>query len=172
MNNAPLYARLKPNYRSGIVKEEPKKEKPKAEPKPKTASAKGKYDDMSFGAAFNVAKKDGLTTFPWRGKQFTTQTKEEKRAADNKRVRDANRAVLTNEDGSFKRGSSIQPSFGPQARAKTPAAPKAKAAPKAEAAPKRMKIRQDKPSGTFTPAKVSVPKVTQKVKKSFSPKPR
>ena len=126
-----------------------------------------------FGKAFAEARAGGKKTFeypPGSGKKFTTQTKEEKRAADNKRVRDANRAVLTNEDGSFKRGNSIPTSFGPQAKAKTPAAPKAKAAPVAEAAPKRMKIRQDKPSGTFTPAKVSVPKVAKKVKKFFGSK--
>ena len=137
---APRYSSLAGYDREGrakdVVEARQKSEKQKAEPKPKTAPAKGKYDGMSFGAAFNAARDKGEPTFPWTDakgvtRTYTTQTKEE---AD--------------------------------AKKKTPAAPKA------EAAPKRRKFRQDKPSGTFTPAKVSVPKVTQKVKKLFSPKPR
>jgi hypothetical protein len=180
--NAPTYARLKPNYRFGIVKEGPKKEakkpsalkEPEGETKPKApekTTAKAEPKKQTFGQAFAAARRAGKATFMWDGRKFTTQTKEEKRAADTKRVRDVNRAELTNRGGSFKRGNSIPTSFGPQAKAKTPAAP-ARAAPVAEAAPKRMKTRQDKPSGTSTPAKVSVPKVAKKVKKYFSPKSR
>ena len=139
---APRYATVA-GYTREAIRQERAAAKQKAEPKPKTASAKGKYDGMSFGAAFNAARGKGEPTFPWTDakgvtRTYTTQTREE--AAAKKK-----------------------------AATKSAAKP---AAPKAEAAPKRRKLRQDKPSGTFTPAKVSVPKVTQKVKKSFSPKPR
>lgn len=35
------------------------------------------YDDLSFGAAFNKAKREGRRDFPWRGETYTTKTAEE-----------------------------------------------------------------------------------------------
>jgi hypothetical protein len=34
--------------------------------------------NVSFGEAFKAARKQGLGTFTWRGKKYTTETKEEK----------------------------------------------------------------------------------------------
>lgn len=34
--------------------------------------------NISFGAAFRAARKQGLKTFTWRGKEYTTDTKEDK----------------------------------------------------------------------------------------------
>lgn len=36
------------------------------------------YDDMSFGAAFNAAKAEGKSTFSWRDKTYSTETREER----------------------------------------------------------------------------------------------
>lgn len=50
-----------------------------------------KYDDMSFGAAFNAAKREGRRDFPWRGATYTTETQEErsqKAYSDTSRRRD------------------------------------------------------------------------------------
>ena len=38
-------------------------------------------DDMSFSQAFRAARKGGKSAFMWRGKEYTTETKEEKEAA-------------------------------------------------------------------------------------------
>ena len=137
---APRYATVA-GYTREAIRQERAAAKQKDEPKPKAASAKGKYDGMSFGAAFNAARGKGDPTFPWTDakgvtRTYTTQTREEKAAADKKKTTSSN-----------------------------PAAPTAEA-------PKQRKFRQDKPSGTFTPAKVSMPKMAKKVKKSFSPKSR
>lgn len=35
------------------------------------------FDDLSFGAAFNKAKREGRPDFPWRGGTYTTKTAEE-----------------------------------------------------------------------------------------------
>ena len=35
------------------------------------------FDDLSFGAAFNKAKREGRSDFPWRGGTYTTKTAEE-----------------------------------------------------------------------------------------------
>jgi hypothetical protein len=34
--------------------------------------------NISFGAAFRAARKQGLKTFKWRGKEYSTETKEDK----------------------------------------------------------------------------------------------
>ena len=34
-------------------------------------------DDVSFGAAFKAAKKAGASHFKWKGKAYTTKTKDE-----------------------------------------------------------------------------------------------
>jgi len=46
-------------------------------------------DDMTFGQAFRAARKEGKDTFMWRGKKYTTETKEEKdrKKADKDRER-------------------------------------------------------------------------------------
>ena len=80
MNNAPLYARIKPNYTYGIVKEEQKKEEPKKE-----ESKKAEPKKQTFKQAFAAARKAGKATFMWDGRKFTTQTKEEKVKADGKK---------------------------------------------------------------------------------------
>jgi hypothetical protein len=38
----------------------------------------GKVEELSFGEAFNRAKKQGKKTFTWEGKSYTTETAEEK----------------------------------------------------------------------------------------------
>jgi len=51
----------------------------------------GEYDDMSFGAAFNAAKAKGEKDFPWKGKTYSTETREErsqKAYSDTSRRRD------------------------------------------------------------------------------------
>ena len=35
------------------------------------------YDGMSFGAAFNAAKAEGRSDFPWRGSTYSTKTSQE-----------------------------------------------------------------------------------------------
>ena len=37
----------------------------------------GEYDDLSFGAAFNKAKREGRKDFPWKGGTYSTVTAEE-----------------------------------------------------------------------------------------------
>lgn len=49
------------------------------------------FDDLSFGAAFNKAKREGRRDFPWRGKTYSTETQEErtqKAYSDTSRRRD------------------------------------------------------------------------------------
>lgn len=36
------------------------------------------FDDLSFGAAFNKAKREGRRDFPWRGETYSTETQEER----------------------------------------------------------------------------------------------
>lgn len=40
-------------------------------------SRENPYDDLSFGAAFNKAKREGRKDFPWRGETYATKTAEE-----------------------------------------------------------------------------------------------
>ena len=54
-------------------------------------SRKNPYDDLSFGAAFNKAKREGRRDFPWRGETYSTETQEErtqKAYSDTSRRRD------------------------------------------------------------------------------------
>ena len=49
------------------------------------------FDDLSFGAAFNKAKREGRRDFPWRGENYSTETQEErtqKAYSDTSRRRD------------------------------------------------------------------------------------
>jgi hypothetical protein len=49
------------------------------------------FDDLSFGAAFNKAKREGRRDFPWRGETYSTETQEErtqKAYSDTSRRRD------------------------------------------------------------------------------------
>ena len=64
-------------------------------------------DDMTFGQAFRAARKAGKKTFPWRGQEYTTETKEEqdrKRAAKElKEVEVTGKRRMTTDD--FMKGS-------------------------------------------------------------------
>jgi hypothetical protein len=44
------------------------------------------YDSMPFKGAFRAALDDGLQTFAWKGKQYTTQTKDMLKAADERQA--------------------------------------------------------------------------------------
>jgi hypothetical protein len=47
-------------------------------PDAKNPEEGGKVEELSFGEAFNRAKKQGKKTFTWEGKSYTTETEEEK----------------------------------------------------------------------------------------------
>jgi hypothetical protein len=78
--------------------------------------------NVSFGEAFKAARKQGLETFTWRGKKYTTETKEDKakkREADleekveikSKRpdfTEIYERDTVTDKTGAGQRGSSIR----------------------------------------------------------------
>lgn len=64
-------------------------------------------DDMPFGQAFRAARKEGKSTFTWRGNKYTTETKEEKDRAradkDLKEVEVTGKRRMTADD--FMKGS-------------------------------------------------------------------
>ncbi len=74
--------------------------------------------NISFGEAFKAARKQGLKTFTWRGKEYSTETKEDKakKSLDEVEVKSKRpdfkeiyeRDTVTDKAGMGQRGSSIR----------------------------------------------------------------